>query len=60
MKETEALINKQKAVELFKKQFFKIDQIKELRYDDPEVNVWHAINEEFINKAYGEAHQNLI
>ncbi len=60
MDEKEALINKHHAIELFKKQAARIEDLKDLEYDDPEVQIWHGFNKEFIKKIFGEAHLYLI
>ncbi len=48
-----------KAIGLLNKQKEEIDELLQLRHDDPEVNKWVNVTEQFIIKAFGSQHENL-
>jgi len=57
-----ATLPSQRAIELLRKQLARIDEIEQLRYDDPQVKKWEVTTENTLHGAFGkpdgDAHDN--
>jgi hypothetical protein len=55
-------LSSERAIELLKQQLSRIDQVEQLRYDDPEVKKWELTTLNVLNGTFGkrdgEMHEN--
>ena len=55
----EPVLPAERAIQLFKSQMAKIDDLSRHGSDDPEVSKWDNFTEQLIVKAFGSPHSNL-